>query len=806
MIQRIAVIIAIAMIPLLLIAQGDLAPLRVTTNSEPIPGFLYLAPNSRVSPRPYGAYLGVYNVNGGVVKTRKTTNFPFEYKILPDGRLGYSELIVFSGASSAAGVFIVDTLFMEQEKLRSNWKYVTTQHDFAMLRNGHRIVLGVEDVVMDMSKLVPNGHPAAVVVQAVIQEQDPLGNVLRIWRSLDHIPVTDSYENLEAPSIRYIHNNAFWEDDDGNWLLSMRHTSNILKINSTTGEVMWTLGGKRNEFAFIDEHETNAPYYFSYQHDIRRLPNGHISMFDNGSQRTPQYSRGVEYEIDEANKTCKMIWEYRPNPDIYVSIQGGMQTLDSGHRIIGWGSAANDGTAGVTEVDSNGTIVFEAFYPKQMYVYRATKYPVWPPGRPAASVQIRDVLQGETYRYTKNDRGTGLRVSYPHLESFFYNMSLARRFMWSPKNPVWQGEPPIGIQAHADLLLEGVKSHRLNVRFHVDTFEFAHLAENITVYHRPIIDSGTFSPLPTRYNQVTRELEVDDVQGGEFAFGIVRSDLPSAQIPQLQWPIGGRRIRAGAENQLRLALQGRVDSVRIQVAEDISMLAVVRDSTVRNDRIVLDPSVPSRKYYWRSMAFVGGRATPWCGVDSFNVGDPFLAISSPMKDAKWTLDSNYVISWETNITGSLRLELVKNDVVVALIRDSVDASVLGFLWLVSSFVPEGMNYHVRLTPREAEHANLATTGSANIEITYTVSVDDSELAPIVAVYPQPAFESVTVHNPYSGLKRVHIFSITGELVQSIECSEARVTINVSEFETGIWMLALEDNLGRTYIQPFIKQR
>jgi hypothetical protein len=96
-------------------AQPDLAPLKVLVNDSPEPGFLLLAPNCRITPRPYGSFLGVYNVNGGVVRTGRVTNYPFEYKVFPDGRLGFSELVVFAGASVPAGVYIVDTLLAVQE-------------------------------------------------------------------------------------------------------------------------------------------------------------------------------------------------------------------------------------------------------------------------------------------------------------------------------------------------------------------------------------------------------------------------------------------------------------------------------------------------------------------------------------------------------------------------------------------------------------------------------------------------------------------------------------------------------------------
>ena len=118
----------------------------------------------------------------------------------------------------------------------------------------------------------------------------------------------------------------------------MRHLSSIVKINRKTGDVMWILGGKQNEFTFINEHGENAPTYFSYQHDISVLPNGNFTLFDNGEQHSPNYSRGVEYKLDVPNKTATLVWEYRHLPnDIYAAAMGSVERLPNGNYIVGWG-------------------------------------------------------------------------------------------------------------------------------------------------------------------------------------------------------------------------------------------------------------------------------------------------------------------------------------------------------------------------------------------------------------------------------------------------------------------------------------
>lgn len=46
--------------------------------------------------------------------------------------------------------------------------------------------------------------------------------------------------------------------------------------------MIWILGGRRNQFVFTNDLR------FSRQHDIRRLANGNITLFDNGNDKFPR--------------------------------------------------------------------------------------------------------------------------------------------------------------------------------------------------------------------------------------------------------------------------------------------------------------------------------------------------------------------------------------------------------------------------------------------------------------------------------------------------------------------------------------
>jgi hypothetical protein len=247
--------------------------------------------------------------------------------------------------------------------------YTVDLHGLQVLTNGHALLMIYDPQIVDMSQIVEGGVPTATVTGLIIQELDQQDNVIFEWRSWDHFNITDTNVSLTKSSIDYVHANALEIDYDGNLLVSSRHLDEITKIDRETGDVIWRWGGKRNEFTLIGDDQS-----FSHQHDIRRLPNGHVTLFDNRNGLEPQYSAAVEYILDEENKTATLYREYRNTPDIFAPAMGNAQRLSNGNTVIGWGFA----TPAVTEVTSDGTKVFELQLPydqHQYYSYRAFRFP-----------------------------------------------------------------------------------------------------------------------------------------------------------------------------------------------------------------------------------------------------------------------------------------------------------------------------------------------------------------------------------------------------------------------------------------------
>lgn len=253
----------------------------------------------------------------------------------------------------------------------------TNIHEFLTLENGNIILLSQPQIIMDLTAY--DGHPEAIVVDTIVKELNPAGEVVWEWQGLDHYTIEDTaaeqYLLEEPPSaVPYIHINGVAVDLDGNYLFSARRFDELIKVNRETGEVMWEMGGgasKHNEFTFIDDPENG----FSGLHHINVLPNGNYLLFDNGNRRDNQFTRVVEYEVDEENRTATLVWSYTDGR--FGPTLGSVQRLANGNTLIGWGSSPPTGPS-VSEVTPDGEVVFALSLPPSQINYRAYRAPFGP--------------------------------------------------------------------------------------------------------------------------------------------------------------------------------------------------------------------------------------------------------------------------------------------------------------------------------------------------------------------------------------------------------------------------------------------
>lgn len=234
--------------------------------------------------------------------------------------------------------FLLDTNFMPVDSFTNSAGIISDAHEFLVLPNGNIVIGGEYDTIMDLRNETFNGKRGDDSVKVrcyVIEEFDRNHKLVFQWKSIDHIPVSGSYTYLygyNPKAFDYCHGNAIAASPDGNLLVSFRNLNAIYKINHTNGKIIWQLGGKNSSFKFSDGKN------FSGQHDVRILPNGHLSLFDNATEHPEmKATAAAEYELDTVAWIARRVWEYHYEPFFHSPSLGSYQHRADGYRLINYG-------------------------------------------------------------------------------------------------------------------------------------------------------------------------------------------------------------------------------------------------------------------------------------------------------------------------------------------------------------------------------------------------------------------------------------------------------------------------------------
>jgi hypothetical protein len=244
--------------------------------------------------------------------------------------------------------------------------YWFDDHELKLTDNGNYLLIVNDEQQMDLTHL--GGQAGTWVLGNHVAEMDANDNLVFFWRSWDYFDVADAiHEDPRWGFIDYIHMNTIEIDLDGHIIISSRHLSEITKINRQSGDIIWRLGGENDDFTWV-----NDSYRNQYQHDIRVLANGNLTLFDNGNHRNPDFSRALELSLDTNNWEVTKVWEFRDDPDRFTPFMGNIQRFPNGNTGICW---AVDPNPKLTEVRPDGSKAFELDYKNEGWAYKAHRYP-----------------------------------------------------------------------------------------------------------------------------------------------------------------------------------------------------------------------------------------------------------------------------------------------------------------------------------------------------------------------------------------------------------------------------------------------
>jgi len=319
-------------------------------------------------------YVAIFDRNGVPLWWMQPDYNPQDAKLLPDGNIVWSAFTFTPYVTHAA----------PYEERRFDGTLVrsiatvgadTDSHELQVLPNGNYLLVAY--VLRDGVDLSPYGGPAdATVVDSVVQEVSPEGQLVWEWNSKDHVALSESEPFMKPILLQprklddgrtvydITHVNGV-EPDGGSLLISLRHTDSIYKVNRSTGAIEWKLGGTHTPESLTVEGESPDSLVLGGQHDPRLYSDGTITIHDNRTGTT-LLPRSVRYRVDPAARTATQVEEIT-DPDTVLSLCcGSSRKLPGGNWVMSWGYNGL-----VTELTPSGQRVFGLRFGGELFSYRA---------------------------------------------------------------------------------------------------------------------------------------------------------------------------------------------------------------------------------------------------------------------------------------------------------------------------------------------------------------------------------------------------------------------------------------------------
>jgi arylsulfotransferase ASST len=313
---------------------------------------------------------------------------PIDAKLLSDDSVAFAEWSLSGFNANPALKYQIRRLDGTLVRTLQTVGAPTDFHELQELPNGNYLLVAYKP--RDHVDLSAYGESSdSTVLDAEIQELSPGGQLVWSWNSKDHIDLDEAgrwWNTLNPVSlpdgrqaVDHLHINAV--EPDGNGLLvSLRHADAIYRISRQDGHVEWKLGGTGTPESLTVTGDRAPPATLGGQHDVRRVPDGTVSVFDNGTGlgRPP---RAARYAIDTGAGTATLV-ESVADPDITASgCCGSARRLGSGGWLLDWG-----GQPVVAEYGADGSRLFK------LQINGATLYRAFPV--PVARVSAERLRQG----------------------------------------------------------------------------------------------------------------------------------------------------------------------------------------------------------------------------------------------------------------------------------------------------------------------------------------------------------------------------------------------------------------------------
>jgi hypothetical protein len=263
---------------------------------------------------------------------------------------------------------IEDSSYNQVGRVHAGNGYKADLHEFRLTPQGTALLSVFAPIACDLSSL--GGPKGGAVTDSIFQEVDlRTALVRREWHSVDHVALSESHSSAVGTSkkwpLDFFHINSVEPRADGTTLISARNTWALYVLSTRGGQVLSRVGGRHSAIRLSGQAS------IAYQHDAATLPNGSISIFDNGAvPKVHPQSRGIVLAIDPRSHRASLLGEFEHPKPLSSASQGNFQALPNGDWFVGWGAAPY-----FSEFSPSGQLLFDAHMHGSYQSYRGYRFP-----------------------------------------------------------------------------------------------------------------------------------------------------------------------------------------------------------------------------------------------------------------------------------------------------------------------------------------------------------------------------------------------------------------------------------------------
>ncbi|MGL4772770.1 MAG: aryl-sulfate sulfotransferase [Clostridium sp.] len=307
-------------------------------------GFITLCLARADGSRPFGNLYSIIDYNGSVRWFYLGKSW-YLFNKLKNGNLLVDSPISEGEYEKYSPTGVVEMDFLGRYK---DFYYMAngSHHDVYEMDNGNLLALTqhedtVEDVVVEFDRATKKIIDVIDFNEILDKERTPV---------IDKKVINDERDWLHLNSVSY-------DERDNSIVVSSRNQSLVCKIDKTTREIKWILGPHDNwkeDFKKYLLKPGGEDFEWSWSGHTAVINGDNLLLFDDGNYRSfdfenavlasSNYSRGVEYSINEEKMEVKQVWQYgkERGSELHCPFLSGISLLDNGNRLMCFGGTAKD--------------------------------------------------------------------------------------------------------------------------------------------------------------------------------------------------------------------------------------------------------------------------------------------------------------------------------------------------------------------------------------------------------------------------------------------------------------------------------